>query len=95
MSSTVRKIEQPAPRRHDWRSATADALEAVALVLDSTLDRIGEAEEMLEGWDKTDAIRAGNAAAAHYRTIRNDFIDEADRLRAAVKTAQAVATGHQ
>ena len=84
MSTTVRKIDQPAPKlRNDWAVAQADAIETTVLEIDDKLAGI----TVLEAIFIHDAEVSRDARALHalVKSRRNDMADEAGRLREGLK----------
>lgn len=80
--TNVRRID---PARPDWRTSTAEGLEASAITIDTAIERLAELEHLFVG---------DPAAAASVRLTRsmllsrrNQRIDEAGRLRAEVEEA--------
>lgn len=81
VSTDTRELWPP-----DWRSARADACEAVCIRLGVILAELDELEQVL--WEDMEVCSVSRQLAGRVRERRNGFREEAERLRtAAVEVA--------
>lgn len=78
--TSVRRID---PAKPNWRSSTAEGLEASAITIDEAIERLAELEHLFV--DDPAAQASVRLTRSMLLSRRNQRIDEAGRLRAAAE----------